>query len=195
MRVFQVRFHGRVGQGVVTAAEVLSVAAFLEGKYAQALPSFGSERMGAPVVAFCRIDDQPIRRHDPVTDVDALVLQDPTLLHELDLLAGLQPHGFVLINTTRSLEELGVADLEASLRKGYLLTIPATELAQRIIGRPVPNTVLLGGVAELTGVVTLSSLLAAVRRRFEGTASDVNIEAVTEAAAYVRAEREAIVDA
>ena len=85
----QVRFHGRGGQGVVTAAELLATAAFSEGRHAQAFPSFGSERMGAPVMSFCRIDDKPIRTHEPVTEPDALIVQDPTLLHQADLFAGL----------------------------------------------------------------------------------------------------------
>ena len=78
--MFQIRIHGRGGQGCVTGAEMLSIAAFNEGKHAQAFPSFGSERTGAPVVAFCRIDDHPIRAHDPVTSPDAVIVQDPTLL-------------------------------------------------------------------------------------------------------------------
>ena len=83
--MFQVRFHGRGGQGVVTAAELLASAAFREDRHAQAFPGFGSERMGAPVMSFCRIDDKPIRTHDPVTEPDALIIQDPTLLHQADL--------------------------------------------------------------------------------------------------------------
>ena len=83
--MFQVRFHGRGGQGVVTAAELLASAAFGEDRHAQAFPSFGSERMGAPVMSFCRIDDKPIRTHEPVTEPDALIIQDPTLLHQADL--------------------------------------------------------------------------------------------------------------
>jgi pyruvate ferredoxin oxidoreductase gamma subunit len=87
--MFQVRFHGRGGQGVVTAAGLLASAAFSEGRYAQAFPSFGSERMGAPVMSFCRIDGKPIRTREPVTEPDALLIQDPTLLHQADLFAGL----------------------------------------------------------------------------------------------------------
>ena len=87
--MFQVRIHGRGGQGVVTAAELLSMAAFAEGRHSQAFPSFGSERMGAPVVSFCRIDDRPIRTREPVMAPDALVIQDVTLLHQVDLFAGL----------------------------------------------------------------------------------------------------------
>jgi pyruvate ferredoxin oxidoreductase gamma subunit len=96
--VFEVRIHGRGGQGVVTAAELLSVAAFDEGRHAQAFPSFGSERTGAPVVSFCRISDAPIRTREPVAEPDALIVQDPTLLHQVDLFAGLGPGAYALIN-------------------------------------------------------------------------------------------------
>jgi len=109
--MFQIRIHGRGGQGVVTAAEMLSIAAFREGKYAQAFPSFGSERTGAPVVAFCRIDESEIRLREPVMQPDALIIQDPTLLHQVEVFAGLAPGGTILINTTRSFEKLGLADL------------------------------------------------------------------------------------
>ena len=115
--MFQVRFHGRGGQGVVTAAELLASAAFSEGRYAQAFPSFGSERMGAPVMSFCRIDDKPIRTREPVTEPDALVIQDPTLLHQADVFAGLTPDGYVLINATRGFTELGLADFAADPRQ------------------------------------------------------------------------------
>ena len=108
--MFQVRIHGRGGQGVVTAAELLSVAAFREDRHAQAFPSFGSERTGAPVVAFCRIDDRPIRLREPILAPDALIIQDPTLLHQVDVFGGLEPDGYILINTTRTFDELGLAE-------------------------------------------------------------------------------------
>src|SRR5215472_5215010 len=91
--VFEVRFHGRGGQGVVTAAELLSVAAFYDGAHAQAFPSFGSERTGAPVVAFCRIDERPIRSREPVLTPDAIVIQDATLLHQVDVFGGIKDAG------------------------------------------------------------------------------------------------------
>ncbi len=94
--MYAIRIHGRGGQGTVTAAELLSVAAFDEGKHAQAFPTFGSERTGAPVASFCRIDDRPIRLREPVTDPDAVLVQDPTLLHQVDLFAGLTTPGWVL---------------------------------------------------------------------------------------------------
>jgi pyruvate ferredoxin oxidoreductase gamma subunit len=111
--MFEIRLHGRGGQGVVTAAELLSVAAFDEGRYAQATPSFGSERMGAPVVSFCRIDDQAIRLREPILEPDAVIIQDPTLLHSIDVFSGLNPQGYILINSTRSFEELGIAEFAA----------------------------------------------------------------------------------
>ncbi len=133
--MFQVRIHGRGGQGVVTAAEMLSVAAFLEGRHAQAFPSFGSERTGAPVVAFCRIDDKEIRLREPVLEPDALIIQDPTLLHQVDVFGGLAREGYVLINTSRTFEALGVGEFARSLRAERLCTVPATELALQHTGQ------------------------------------------------------------
>src|SRR5438309_1706665 len=98
--MFQVRLHGRGGQGVVTGAEILSIASFLQDRHSQAFPSFGSERMGAPVMAFCRIDTQPIRLREPVTSPDCLIIQDPTLVAQADLFAGLSPTGYVVLNTS-----------------------------------------------------------------------------------------------
>ncbi|MFZ0756012.1 MAG: 2-oxoacid:acceptor oxidoreductase family protein, partial [Trebonia sp.] len=123
--MFQVRFHGRGGQGVVTAAELLASAAFREDRYAQAFPSFGSERMGAPVMSFCRIDDKPIRTHEPVTDPDALLILDPTLLYQADLFAGLKHRGYVLVNAPNGLAGLGLADLAGSRDSARRLTVPA----------------------------------------------------------------------
>src|SRR5271157_5986498 len=129
--MFEVRIHGRGGQGVVTAAEMLSVAAFLEGKHAQAFPSFGSERTGAPVVAFCRISDREIRTREPVLHPDALIVQDATLLHQVDLFSGLTDDGYVLLNTAAGFDELGLGDFAARFHHDHLLTVPATELALR----------------------------------------------------------------
>ena len=113
--MFQLRIHGRGGQGVVTAAELLSVAAFIEGRHAQAFPSFGSERTGAPVVAFCRIDDKEIRVREPIAEPDALIVQDPTLLHQVDVFGGLGPDGYILINSARSFDELGLGELRRAI--------------------------------------------------------------------------------
>jgi pyruvate ferredoxin oxidoreductase gamma subunit len=161
--VFEVRIHGRGGQGVVTAAEMLSLAAFDEDRYAQAFPSFGSERMGAPVVAFCRIDEHEIRTREPVMEPDALIVQDPTLLHQVDVFGGAKPDGFILINSSKGFDELGLGDFVADFRHERLLTVPASELAREHTGRAVANTSLLGGFAALTGVVSLEAVLRAIR--------------------------------
>src|SRR3970040_181697 len=107
--MIKIRIHGRGGQGVVTGAEMLSVAAFDEGRHAQAFPSFGSERMGAPVVSFCRIDDKEIRLREPIQEPAVLIVQDPTLFHSVDVFAGLKKDGYVLINSTRGFADLGIA--------------------------------------------------------------------------------------
>jgi pyruvate ferredoxin oxidoreductase gamma subunit len=188
--MFQIRIHGRGGQGVVTAAEMLANAAFDEGKHAQAFPSFGSERMGAPVVAFCRLDDRPIRSREPIMAPDALIVQDPTLLGAVDVFQGLASDGYVLINSSRSLGDLGLHELEHAFPAGHVHTIPATELALAHIGRPIPNAVLLGAFAALTGVISLDAVQTAIKERFSaklaeqnGAAARAGYEAVQPAAA------------
>jgi pyruvate ferredoxin oxidoreductase gamma subunit len=173
--LLQVRIHGRGGQGVVTAAELLSVAAFAEGRHAQAFPSFGSERTGAPVVSFCRIDDAPIRVREPIARPDGLIIQDPTLLHQVNLFGGLRPEGYVLINSGRSLDELGLGELDLRVAAERALTLSATDIAREHIGRPLPNSVLLGGFAALTGVVSIDSLGTAIMERFPGPIGDGNV--------------------
>jgi pyruvate ferredoxin oxidoreductase gamma subunit len=185
MGMFQLRIHGRGGQGVVTAAELLSIAAFAEGRHAQAFPSFGSERTGAPVVAFCRVDDKPIRSREPIAQPDALIVQDPTLLHQVDLFSGLVPEGYILINSSRSFEELGLGELSDRFRSERLVTVPATELAREELGRPIPNAALLGGFAALTGLVSLESVAAAIREKFSGRLAEGNVRAAASAYTFV----------
>jgi pyruvate ferredoxin oxidoreductase gamma subunit len=182
--VFQVRIHGRGGQGVVTAAELLSLAAFAEGKHAQAFPTFGSERTGAPVISFCRIDDHPIRSREPIAAPDAIVVQDPTLLHQADVFGGLGPEGYVLVNSARDFDELGLDELVRGLQPGRALTVPATELAREHLGRPLPNVPLLGAFAALTGAITLDSVVTAIRGRFAGRLGEGNAAAARAAHEY-----------
>jgi pyruvate ferredoxin oxidoreductase gamma subunit len=193
--MYQVRIHGRGGQGVVTAAEMLSTAVFVEGRFAQAFPSFGSERMGAPVVAYCRIDDREIRSREPVSRPDALIVQDPTLLHQVDVFDGLAPDGYVLINSVRSFDELGLSELAERFRRERLLTVPATDLARRHLGRPVPNPVLLGGFAALSGLISQASVAAAIRERFPGALGEANVAAAGAAYEYVRDEMQELAHA
>jgi pyruvate ferredoxin oxidoreductase gamma subunit len=175
--MFQIRIHGRGGQGVVTAAEILAIAAFLNGKYAQAFPSFGSERMGAPVTSFCRIDDKIIRLREPVMEPDALIIQDPTLLHQVDLFAGVRPSGYILINSTRSLEELGIGELLSRLPNGHFRTVPASEIALEKTGRSLPNAALIGGLAAMTGLLGTAVVSEAIRKKFPGRVGEANAAA------------------
>jgi len=191
--VFQIRIHGRGGQGVVSGAEMLSVAAFLEGRHAQAFPSFGSERMGAPVMAFCRIDDKVIRLREPVLQPDALIVQDCTLLHQVDLFSGLAKGGFILLNSARTLDELGLGGFVRGPQQFRVATLPATELALKHVGRAVPNAALLGGFAAITGVIRLESVVAAIRGKFPAAIAEKNVAAATEAHALAARASEAAV--
>jgi len=193
--VFQVRIHGRGGQGVVTAAELLSEAAFAEGHHAQAFPSFGSERTGAPVVAFCRVADKAIRVREPVMAPDSLIVQDETLLEQVDVFAGLLPDGYVLINSTRTFTELGLDDLFANRPTGRLITVPATQLALEHLGRPMPNAVLLGAFSALTEAVSLDSVSDAIRGRFPKKLADKNCVAAAAAYSFVQTQLKELVHA
>lgn len=174
--MFQVRIHGRGGQGVVTAAEMLSIAAFDEGKHAQAIPSFGSERMGAPVVAYVRIDDDPIELTEPVLRPDLLIIQDATLLHAVDVFSGLAEDGRLLINTARELAALDIDDALARLPPQHVYTVAATELAMNHLGRATPNTALLGALTALTDVVHLDSVITAINDKFSGEVAERNVD-------------------
>ena len=169
--MFQVRIHGRGGQGVVTAAELLSVAAFLEGKYAQAFPSFGSERTGAPVVAFCRISDREIRLREPVIAPDAVIIQDKTVIEPAKAFSGVVKNGFALINSSQ--------DISGSLNVNNIKIkcVGATEIALENIGRPLPNAVLLGSFSAFTGIIKLESVEEAIKTKFSGVIAEKNIAA------------------
>lgn len=167
---------------------MLSIAAFEEGRHAQAFPTFGSERMGAPVTAFCRIDEQPIRIREPIAEPDALIVQDPTLLHQVDLFGGLGEQGYLLINSSRGFEELGLGEFAAGFRRERLLTVPATQIAREELGRPLPNTVMLGGFAALSGLVTIESVAKAIGDKFSGSVAERNVRAAERAAEYARRE-------
>ncbi|MFO1219908.1 MAG: 2-oxoacid:acceptor oxidoreductase family protein [Burkholderiaceae bacterium] len=188
--MLQVRIHGRGGQGVVTAAEMLSIAAFEQGRWAQAFPSFGSERTGAPVVAFCRIDEREIRLREPIVEPDVLIVQDPTLLNQVNVFQGLRSDGWVLINSRRTFDELGLADAAARHRRERLITVPANEIALKHLGRPLPNAVLLGGFAALAGQVSLQAVVHAIRHTFGGAVAEANVAAAGDAHAFVQRQME-----
>ena len=189
--MFQIRIHGRGGQGVVTGAEILSVAAFGEGRHAQAFPSFGSERTGAPVVAFCRIADQEIRLREPVLEPDCLIIQDPTLFKVVDIFAGLRGEGYLLVNTNKSFAELHLGETVNRLPKGHAVIVPATELALKHVGRPVPNAALLGAFADMTELVHIDSVKRAIEEAFPGKVGAANIGAAVEAYEFVLSQQHA----
>jgi pyruvate ferredoxin oxidoreductase gamma subunit len=141
-------------------------------------------------VAFCRIDDREIRLREPVMAPDALIVQDPTLLHQVEVFQGLQPEGYVLINSTRSFDALGVGDFVRRFRRERLATVPASEIAQRHIGRPLPNAALLGGFAAISGLISLDAVAHAIRDKFSGRVAEANVAAAGEAFAYVSKEIE-----
>ena len=183
--MLQIRIHGRGGQGVVTAAEMLALAGFMEKHHAQAFPSFGSERTGAPVVAFARLASHEIRVREPVLEPNVVLVQDRTLLDSVNVLEGLQPDGYVLINTDKTIEGLGLSELAARLPKGHCMTVPATRFALEKIGRPLPGAGMLAGMAAMTGMMKLDSVIAAYNEKFSGRIALANAEVAKLAFDYI----------
>lgn len=169
MPTIEIRFHGRGGQGAVTAARLLAEAAFLEGSYSQAFPFFGAERRGAPVVAFARMDEKPIRTHTQIYEPDHVVVLDPTLTETVNVATGLRRGGMIVLNAKRSPENL----------KGHKVAIvDATAIAIKSLGVPITNTTMLGALAKATGVVSIDSVKRAIEGRF-GKLAEKNINATT----------------
>ena len=160
---------------------MLSAAAFDMGLHGQAFPTFGSERTGAPVMAFCRIDDRPITFHEPIDEPDALIVQDPTLLHQVPVFDGATPTTYLLVNTSRTWADLGIEEYVATHDPERIALVPATEIARETLGRPMPNTALLGAFAALTDVVSLEAVTAAIRQRFGGRVGEANVAAAIRA--------------
>ncbi len=184
-RLLEVRWHGRGGQGAWTASELLARAAIHEGKYIQSFPEFGPERMGAPLRAFTRISDEPIRMHCAVYNPDVVVVLDPTLLKTVPVTEGLKDGGVILVNSKEDSAELRKT-LKAE--KAKVLTIPATEIAVKILGRPITNTAMLGAVARVTGIVSLESIEKVVRERFRQNIAEKNVAVVREVYEEVKLE-------
>lgn len=165
--MIEIRFHGRGGQGAVTAAEILAKAAFEDGKYSQAFPFFGVERRGAPVMAFTRIDDKPIRRRYQVYNPDYVVVLDEGLMNAVDVFSGLKDDGVIILNTAG----------DFSSDKADVYTIDATGIALEKLGRPIVNTVMLGAFAGATGIVSIDSIIGIIKKTFPGKIGDRNAEA------------------
>jgi 2-oxoacid:acceptor oxidoreductase gamma subunit (pyruvate/2-ketoisovalerate family) len=172
------RWHGRGGQGAWTASELLARAAINEGKYIQSFPEFGPERMGAPVKAYTRISDEPIRLHCAVYNPTLAAVMDPTLLATVPVTDGLGKEGILIINSPKDPKKIKE---ELKMTEGTVWTVSATDLAMRILGRPITNTAMLGAVARATEVVKMESLEKAVKDRFPGPLAEKNIGVIKEA--------------
>ena len=173
--MIEVRFHGRGGQGAVTAARLLAEAAFHEGKHCQAFSSFGAERRGAPVVAFTRIDSRPIRIRTEVYEPNHVVVLDPTLLEAVNITAGLKRGGIIVVNAK---------EVPGELKAGKLATVDATAIALEFLGAPITNTAMLGAFAKATKLVSLNSVVKAIESYFGSKLAEKNVAAVK--AAYER---------
>jgi pyruvate ferredoxin oxidoreductase gamma subunit len=160
--MIEVRFHGRGGQGAVTSAEMVALAAIEEGKYAQGFPSFGPERRGAPVISFARVNDKPIRLRSKIYQPDVAVVLDPSLLKILDPSQGLKPNGLLIINTNKSIERIR-SEFGYKVR---LALVDADLIAREELGIPITNTTMLGALVRGTGVVQLDSLIPPLKARF-----------------------------
>ncbi len=160
----EIRWHGRAGQGVVTAGELLAEAAMEEGKYFQAFPDYGPERMGAPVKSYTRISDQPIELHCQILNPDVVVVVNPNLIGVVDLTEGLAEGGMVLINTPLSPEEIR-KQLGLEGRNVKVWTVDATRIGMETLGRDIPSTIMLGALVRATGLVRLESLVELVRSK------------------------------
>jgi len=172
----EIRWHGRGGQGAVTSAELLARAVISKDKYAQAFPSFGPERRGAPVLAFVRISNEQIRIRSQITEPDVVVVLDPSLLRLTNVTSGLKDGGICIVNTKKSAEEIR----EELGIKCRLATIDATRIARETLGIPITNTTMIGALIRATGVVRLESLVEPVKQRF-GRLADRNINAMNRA--------------
>ncbi|MDJ1008396.1 MAG: 2-oxoacid:acceptor oxidoreductase family protein [Paracoccaceae bacterium] len=177
--MIEYRIHGRGGQGSVAAAYLLAATAFHAGQMCQAFPAFGAERRGAPVTAFVRTDAGPIRLRSQVRTPDFLIVQDGTLLQDAHITAGLKPGGGMIVNTTRSSDEV------AKTFGCRALAVGATAMAVEVIGRPIPNTALLAALLQATGLFPIPSLAAALKDRFSGEVLENNIRLIDRVAASV----------
>lgn len=157
---------------MVTAADLLAMSAFFDDKHCQAFPAFGVERRGAPVMAFARIDNKPIRRRNQITNPDYVLVQDATLLDVIDVSQGIKPEGKIIVNTSKSAKEI---DLQS---KAEVRTVDGNAIALEILGRPIVNTVMLGIFSAVTGEVSLEGIRKAVDRRFTGKIREKNLLAV-----------------
>ncbi len=173
----EIRLHGRAGQGMVTGAELIALAANYEGKHSQAFPFFGSEKRGPPVEAYCRIDEKPITIHEEIAEPDFVIVGDPSIMDSVDVCAGLKPSGIVIVNSPKAPKELKLAAKR-------VFTVDASDVALKHFQRLILNTVMLGAFCKVTDVVKLESIKKAIRESFAKKFSEAvvtaNINAIQE---------------
>ncbi len=174
--MLEIRFHGRGGQGAVTSAELLANAALIDGKYFQAFPSFGPERRGAPVTSFCRISDFPIHLRTSIYSPDIVIVLDPSLLNAVNVTDGLKEDGILIINSQKWPEHFA-----HNQKIDTIVTVDATAIALQVLGQPITNTILLGALIRAAAPVKLSSITAALKKRFDQRNADLNTQAMQKA--------------
>jgi 2-oxoacid:acceptor oxidoreductase gamma subunit (pyruvate/2-ketoisovalerate family) len=184
-KILEVRWHGRGGQGAWTASELLARAAIHEGKHIQSFPEFGPERMGAPVTAFTRISTEPIQIHCAVYNPDVVAVLDPTLMKAVRIADGLTEEGIIIVNSDATPAEVRKT---INTEKGKLWAVPATQIAIKILGRPITNTAMLGAVARITGIVSLQSIEKIVKERFRADLAEKNFAVIKQAYEEVKVE-------
>lgn len=172
--LIEIRWHGRGGQGVVTASKILAEAALLSGMYIQAFPEFGPERAGAPVKSFNRISKRPIATHIQITNPDVVVVLDPTLIGTLDICEGICKEGVLIINTNKSPKKIRE---EFAKGIGKIATIDATDIAIKELKRNIPNTPMIGALVKVTKIIKLEDTLEGFKKQYSGKFSQEVIEA------------------
>lgn len=175
--MLEVRFHGRGGQGAVTSAELVALAAIDKGKYAQSMPSFGPERRGAPVQAYLRVSDTEIRFRAEIVEPNVVVVLDPGLLEVIKIDAGLRDGGIIIVNSNKT-----VAELRKEFGyKGKLAVVDANKIAREVLGVPITNTTMIGALLKGTGILQPADLTGSINHRFNEKLAVKNIKAMEEA--------------
>ena len=188
-KIIEVRWHGRGGQGAVTASKLLATSALAEDKYIQAFPEYGPERMGAPIQSFTRISDEPIKIHCHVTNPDMVVVLDPTLIGTVDITEGLSEDGIIVVNTSESPAQIRK---KINLKGRKIFTVDASKIALEELGRPLPNTPMIGALIRATGLLKLENVINDIKDKFSGKFSqkivDGNVNAIKRAYQEVKSE-------
>jgi len=170
-KLIEIRFHGRAGQGIVTAANLLALAAAKEGKFVQAFPFFGSEKRGPPVTSYCRISTEKIELNEEIEAPDIVVVADSSILNEVDVTEGTKNESIIIINSKKEIK---------LNKKCKTFFVDGTEIAVKNLGKPITNTVMLGALAKITSIVKLESIEKAIKERFKEELAEKNIQAIKE---------------